>query len=154
MCTLYVISGTVAQLTCGGGQSCSGPLCPNTTVQYMCNISVPLTFTRWTIPVQQCGGVNTTSLLLRQASGFSCGSQTMTCGPFVASNVPPYGDTQCTSSFLSVTITSDLNGTLITCYNSDTNTQYLIGSATILVLCKLPLYAGCACMCYCDNVIC
>ena len=133
----------MAQLTC---RSCSGPFCPNTIVQYMCNISVPLTFTRWPIPVQQCGGVNTTSLLLPQASGIYCGIRTVTCGPFMASNVPPNGDIQCTSSMLSVIITSDLNGTLITCYNSDTNTQYLIGSATILVLCKLPygILHGCA----------
>ena len=126
----------MAQLTCGGGQSCSGPFCPNTIVWYMCNISVPLTFTRWTIPVQQCGRVNTTFLLLPQTVQSSCGISSMQCGSFQASNIPPVGDIPCTSSILSVNITSNLNGTSIICYNSDTNTQYLIGSATILVQCK------------------
>ena len=137
----------MAQLICQGGQSCSGPFCPNTIVQYMCNISVPLTFTRWTIPVQQCGGVNTTSLLLRQTAQSSCGSQSLQCGLFEASNIPPVGDIPCTSSILSVNITSELNGSSVTCYSRNTSTQYLIGSATILVLCKLLGHVNIYTMC-------
>ena len=119
----------MAQLTCPGGQSCSVPLCTNTVVQYMCNIYVPGQFTRWTVP---CG-----SLLLPQAAGSTCGSQSRQCGLFEASNVPPIGDLPCMTSTLSVNIRPELNGSSIRCDSSNTTVQYIIGSTTIFVLGKL-----------------
>ena len=124
----------MAQLTCPGGQSCSVPLCANTTVQYLCNIYVPGQFTRWTVPVTSCGS---NFLLLPQAARSDCGSQTIQCGLFEASNVPPIGDLPCTSSILSVNIRPELNGSSIRCDSSNTTVQYFIGSATIFVLGEL-----------------
>ena len=124
----------LAQLSCPDGQSCAAPLCPNTIVQYMCNISVPRVFTRWTVPVQSCGGTNTTLLLLRQSAQSNCGSQSILCGQFRASNVPPVGDTPCTSSILRVNVTQELQGASITCNSSDVNAQFFVGSAKIHVL--------------------
>ena len=131
--SLYT-SVAVAQLTCPGGQSCSVPLCTNTVVQYQCNISVPGTFTRWTVPVQSCGS---SFLLLPQAAQTNCGSQTSQCGLFEASNVPPIGDLPCTLSTLLVNLRPELNGSSIRCDSSNTTVQYFIGSATILLSCEL-----------------
>ena len=121
----------MAQLTCPGGQSCSVPLCTNTVVQYLCNIYVPGQFTRWTVP---CGQ---SFLLLPQAAGSTCGSQSRQCGLFEASNTPPIGDLPCTLSILSVNIRPELNGSSIRCDSSNTTVQYFIGSATIFVLGEL-----------------
>ena len=128
------ISVAVAQLTCPGGQSCSVPLCTNTTVQYLCNINVPGTFTRWTVPVKSCGS---SFLLLPQAAQTNCDSQTSQCRLFEASNVPPIGDFPCMTSILSVNIRPELNGSSISCDSSNTTVQYFIGSATIFVLGEL-----------------
>ena len=134
--SVLFFSVALAQLSCLGGQNCFESLCPYTNVQYACNISVPLVFTRWTVPTQSCGGTSTTLLLLRQTAQSNCGSQSIQCGLFKASNVPPIGDTPCTSSILHVSITPELNGSSITCNSSDVGAQYYIGSAEILVLCK------------------
>ena len=123
-----IISVSVAQLTCPGGQICSVPLCTNTVVQYLCNIYVPGQFTRWTVP--QC------NIQLLQTD--YCGSQSSQCGLFEASNVPPIGDLRCTTSILSVNIRPELNGSSIRCDSSNTTVQYFIGSATIFVLGELP----------------
>ena len=132
-----IISVSVAQLTCPGGQNCSVPLCTNTVVQYLCNIYVLGTFTRWTVPVQSCGS---SFLLLPQAAQTNCGSQSSQCGLFEASNVPPIGyDVPCTTSILSVNIRPELNGSSIRCDSSNTTVQYFIGSATILVLGEWPM---------------
>ena len=129
-------TGALAQLSCPDGPSCAAPLCPNTIVQYMCNISVPRVFTRWTVPVQSCGGTDTTLLLLRQSAQSNCGSQSILCGQFRAFNVPPVGDTPCTSSILHVNVTQELHETSIACNSSDVSAQFFVGSAKILVLCK------------------
>ena len=136
MCFFFFFSVALAQLSCLGGQNCFEPLCPYTSVQYACNISVPLVFTRWTVPTQSCGGTSKTLLLLSQTAQSNCGNQSIQCGLFKASNVPPIGDTPCTSSILHVSITPELNGSSITCNSSDVGAQYYIGSAEILVLCK------------------
>ena len=128
---LTIVSVSVAQLTCPGGQSCYVPLCPHTVVQYLCNIYVPGTSTRWTIPGQSCGS---NTLLLPQAAQSYCDSQSSQCGLFEASNVPPIGDVQCMISILLVNIRPELNGSSIRCYSSNTAVQNFIGSATILVL--------------------
>ena len=138
------ISVALAQLSCPDGPSCAAPLCPNTIVQYMCNISVPRVFTRWTVPVQSCGGTDTTLLLLRQSVQSNCGSQSILCGQFRASNVPPIGDAPCTSSILYVNVTQKLNESSITCNSSDVSAQFFIGSAKILVLCKPCRMQKCA----------
>lgn len=124
-----------AQLLCLGDQSCSKPFCPNTVVSYMCNTSVPHQFTRWTIPLQYCDGINATSLLLRQSALLNCGSQPVQrCGLFQAYNIPPVGDAPCTSSVLYVNITTGLNGSSIKCSMGNVSTEGSIGSITILVL--------------------
>ena len=133
---MYTNSFQMHWLSCHVQMDQAAPLCPNTIVQYMCNISVPRVFTRWTVPVQSCGGTDTTLLLLRQSAQSNCGSQSIPCGLFRASNVPPVGDTPCTSSILYVNITQKLQGSLITCNSSDASAQYFVGSAKILVLCK------------------
>ena len=130
------VSVSVAQLTCPGDRSCSVPLCPNTVVQYVCNIYVPGSFTRWTVPDQSC---ESNFLLLPQAAQTNCGSQSTQCGLFGASNVPPIGDVPCTTSILSVNIRPELNGSSIRCDSSNTTVQYFIGSATILLLGELPM---------------
>ena len=122
----------MAQLTCPGGQSCSIPLCPNTVVQYLCNIYVPGQFTRWTVP--QC------NIQLLQTD--YCDNQSIQCGLFEASNVPPIGDLRCTTSILSVNIRPELNGSSIRCDSSNTTVQYFIGSATILVLGELQCHTS------------
>ena len=124
----------MAQLTCPSGQSCSVPLCTSTIVQYLCNIYVPGTFTRWTVPVQSCGS---NFLLLPQTAQTNCGNQSTQCGLFMASNFAPNEDIPCTTSILTVNIKPELNGSSIRCDSSNTTVQYFIGSATILVLCEL-----------------
>ena len=132
--TLLDLSVAGAQLTCQNGPICSKPLCPNTVVNYTCSVPATRSFTRWTV---QCGG-NKTDLIV--SYGFCTNSNPPPCGPFVVENVPSADGSQCsTTSILSVNITSDLNGTSISCNNSDRNSQDFIGSVAVNVLCKLPV---------------
>ena len=85
----------------------------------------------------QCGG-NKTDLIV---SHVVCTiPNPPPCGPFVVEKVPSADGSQCsTTSILSVKITSDLNGTSISCNNSDNSDQDFIGSVAVNVLCKLPV---------------
>ena len=107
-------------------------------MQYVCNIYVPGTFTRWTVVFY--GSRTNTSILLPQAAQSSCGSQSTQLGLFEASNVPPIGDLRCTTSILTVNISYELSGSSIRCDSSNTTDQYYIGSATIFVLCELQCH--------------
>lgn len=111
------------------GLSCPNMLCPNSSVIYTCEITNPRGITQWTFPTGTC--TNSGDMIaLNQDTLLNCVKQVAVCGPFAATNnVPTNG--ACTTSTLSVLVTNQLNGTMITCSNAGGAYRDIIGYATI-----------------------
>ena len=128
------------QLT--GGTNCPTKICPNTAVNYTCNVGSYAGNTLWGVP--SVGGCAGTSLILAQgppAPGQSCLNtfSSATCGPYTATNTPPLiNNLFCLASTLSVVVTPAMDGLVVSCssYNTVTYATTPIGNATISVLGK------------------
>eukprot|EP00731_Ephydatia_muelleri_P009757 Em0005g343a len=137
--TLQASSLTLpCQLT--GGTSCPTMICPNTAVNYTCNVGSFAGNTLWNVPsVGVCSG---TTLLLAQGppgSGLSCltSSSSGSCGPFTMTNTPPLtSNVYCLTSTLSVVVTSAMNGLVVSCssYSPISFTTTPVGNAAISVV--------------------
>ena len=130
------------QLT--GGTSCPTMICPNTAVNYICNVGSYAGSTVWNVPsVGVCSGSPLTLVQAPLAPGQSCLSgqfSSGTCGPFTVTNTPPLtSNVYCLTSTLSVVVTSAMNGLVVSCSNylpiSFTATP--VGNATISMVGKL-----------------
>ena len=128
------------QLT--GETSCPTKICPNTAVNYTCNVSSYAGNTVWGVP--SVGGCVGTTLILAQgppAPGQSCLNtfSSGTCGPFIATNTPPLtNNLYCFNSTLSVVVTPAMDGLVVSCssYNLLTFVSTSIWTETISVLGK------------------
>ena len=128
-----------------GGTSCPTMICPNTAVNYTCNVGSYAGNTVWNVPsVGVCSG----TLTLAQAPpapGLSCltSSSSGTCGPFTVTNTPPLtSSVNCLTSTLSVVVTSAMNGLVVSCssYSILSFTTTPVGNATISVVGKYGVF--------------
>eukprot|EP00731_Ephydatia_muelleri_P009852 Em0005g438a len=127
------------QLT--GGTSCPTMICPNTAVNYTCNVGSFAGNTVWNAPsVGVCSGTTLTLTQAPLAQGQSClsgQSSSGTCGPFTVTNTPPLtSNVYCLTSTLSVVVTSAMNGLVVSCssYSQASATTTPVGNATISVV--------------------
>eukprot|EP00731_Ephydatia_muelleri_P009767 Em0005g353a len=93
------------QLT--GGTSCPTMICPNTAVNYICNVGSYAGNTLWNVPsVSVCSGTTLTLTQAPMAQVQSClsgQSSSGTCGPFTVTNTPPLtSNGYCLTSTLSM----------------------------------------------------
>eukprot|EP00731_Ephydatia_muelleri_P033076 Em0025g32a len=141
---MYVIILPASSLTLPcqltGGTSCPTMICPNTAVNYTCNVGSFAGVTLWNVPsVGVCSG---TPLSLAQGPpgpGLSCltSSSSGTCGPFTVTNTPPLtSNVYCLTSTLFVVVTSAMNGLVVSCssYSPISFTTAPVGNATISVV--------------------
>ena len=130
------------------GGSCPTMICPNTAVNYTCNVGSFAGNTNWKVPsVGVCSG---STLILAQGppvSGLSCltrKSSDATCGPFTVTNTPPLtNNTYCLTSTLSVVVTSAMNGLVVSCSSYSTTSPFTttpVGNATISVVGKYGVF--------------
>ena len=134
------------QLT--GGTSCPTMICPNTAVNYTCNVGSYAGNTVWNVPsVGECSGSTLTLAQGPPAQGLSClnSSSSGTCGPFTVTNTPPLtSNVYCLTSTLSVVVTSAMNGLVVSCssYSPISFITTPVGNATISVVGKSWVYTG------------
>ena len=144
---MYVIILPASSLTLPcqltGGTSCPTMICPNTAVNYTCNVGSFTGNTVWNVPsVGVCLG---STLLLAQGPpgpGLSCLTSSLsgTCGPFTVTNTPPLtSNVYCLTSTLSVVVTSAMNGLVVSCssYSPTSFNTTPVGNAAISVVGKL-----------------
>ena len=129
------------QLT--GGTSCPTMICPNTAVNYTCNVGSFAGNTLWNVPsVSVCSGTTLTLTQAPMAQVQSClsgQSSSGTCGPFAVTNTPPLtSNGYCLTSTLSMLVTSAMNGLVVSCssYSPISFTTTPVGNATISVVAK------------------
>ena len=120
---MYVIILPASSLTLPcqltGGTSCPTMICPNTAVNYTCNVGSFAGSTVWNVPsVGVCSGSTLTLAQGPPGPGLSCltSSSSGTCGPFTVTNTPPLtSNVYCLTSTLSVVVTSAMNGLVVSC---------------------------------------
>ena len=150
---MYVIILPASSLTLPcqltGGTSCPTMICPNTAVNYTCNVGSYAGSTLWNVPsVGVCSGSTLTLVQTPVAQGQSClsgQSSSGTCGPFTVTNTPPLtSNVYCLTSILSVVVTSAMNGLVVSCssYSPISFTTTPVGNATISVVGKSWVYTG------------
>ena len=135
-------TGSTQSLQChtASGDNCTSSTCPNTVVNYTCTI------TDWTLPIGTCP-TNVFLDKIRQSqlvSGTCAAQLTSTCGPCRAYSIQSFDPTYCLSSILTVNITAAMNGSTLTCSNTNfffnTVITTVISSATIYVVGMLFAY--------------
>ena len=150
---MYVIILPASSLTLPcqltGGTSCPTMICPNTAVNYSCNVGSFAGSTVWNVSsVGMCSGSPLTLVQAPLAQGQSClsgQSLSSTCGPFTVTNTPPLtSNGYCLTSTLSVVVTSAMNGLVVSCssYTQASGTTAPVGNATISVVGKSWVYTG------------
>ena len=149
---MYVIILPASSLTLPcqltGGTSCPTMICPNTAVNYTCNVGSFTGSTVWNVlSVGVCSGSPLSLVQAPLAQGQSClsgQSSSGTCGPFTVTNTPPLTNIFCLTSTLSVVVTSAMNGLVVSCstYSQASATTIPVGNATILVVGKSWVYTG------------
>ena len=120
------------------GTSCPKTVCPNTTLQFICNVEKRQRgYTVWLLPngtCEQSDYLSHNRIALLQPAHAGCNpissSQHGTCGPFYAETVASSG---CVNSSLSVTATQALNGTDIKCMNYNGSYLFPVGNTTLSV---------------------
>ena len=138
---IFSSTGSTQSLPChtASGDNCTSSICPNTVVTYTCIItSGPGGLTDWILPTGTCPSYLRDMIRLSQYLSGHCGAQgNSTCGPYRAYSILPSSDpTYCLSSILTMNITAAMNGTTVTCFNTnDLNASIttLISSTTISV---------------------
>eukprot|EP00731_Ephydatia_muelleri_P009726 Em0005g312a len=142
---MYVIIHPASSLTLScqltGGTSCPTMICPNTAVNYTCNVGSYAGVTLWNVSsVGVCSGSTLTLTQAPLAQGQSClsgQSSSGTCGPFTVTNTPPLtSNVYCLTSTLSVVVTSAMNGLVVSCSNYSLSSFITtpVGNATISVV--------------------
>ena len=149
---MYVIILSASSLTLPcqltGGTSCPTMICPNTAVNYTCNVGNFAGSTLWNVPsVGVCSGFTLSLAQGPPQLGLSCltSSSSGTCGPFTVINTPPVtSNVYCLTSTLSVVVTSAMNGLVVSCssYSPISFTITPVGNATISVVGKSWVYTG------------
>ena len=122
---MFFSPGSTQSLSChtASGDNCTSSICPNTVVTYTCTITSGTAggYTDWTLPTGTCPD-NDKIRLLQLVSG-SCSAVgsgvPSTCGPYRASSIQSSDLTYCLSSILNVTITAAMNGSTVTCSNTN-----------------------------------
>ena len=139
----HSIAGKPEYLVCqlNNGVSCPKAICPDTTLNYICNIEEQqLGYTIWLPPNGTCTNRYYERIFLLQPKYGGCNpsssSQHGSCGPFTAQNVASSG---CINSSLSVVATQGLNGAVIRCMNYDGISLFPIGNATISIAGELSV---------------
>ena len=157
MRSVFFSSGSTQSLPChtASGDNCSSSICPNTVVTYTCTISgAPAGLTDWNLPTGTCP-TNTypDKIRLSQFVSFGqCAAQgsgvPSLCGPFRASSIQPSSGTNCLSSILTVSITVAMNGSTVTCSNTDimSSATTVVSMATINVVGMLFICAHVVCI--------
>ena len=118
------------------GTSCPKAVCPNTTLNFICNIETQqLGHTIWLLPNGTCRALRDDDRIgLLQPIYAGCNpsssSQHGTCGPFSAQTVATSG---CVNSSLSVIATQQLNGAEVKCMNYGGHNYSPVGNATISI---------------------
>ena len=128
------------QLT--GGTNCPTMICPNTAVNYTCNVGSFAGYTVWNVPsVGVCSGSTLSLAQGPPGPGLSCltSSSSDTCGPFTVTNTPLTSNVYCLTSTLSVVVTSAMNVLVISCssYSPSSATPITVGNAAISVVGEL-----------------
>ena len=148
---MYVIILPASSLTLPcqltGGTSCPTMICPNTAVNYTCNVGSSVgNYTNWKVPsVGVCSGTTLSLAQGQLAEGLSCLTRksSITCGPFTVTNTPPLtSNVYCLTSTLSVVVTSAMNGLVVSCssFSQASNTSTPVGNATISVVGKYGVF--------------
>ena len=142
---LFFYTGSIQSLSChtASGDNCTSSICPNTVVTYTCTITsgTPAGYTDWTLPTGTCPS-NTfpDKIRLSQLVSGSCSAQGQTgistCGPYRASSIQSSDPIYCLSSILTVNVTAAMNGSTVTCSNTNlfnTSITDVVSSASITV---------------------
>ncbi|KAL5500657.1 hypothetical protein EMCRGX_G012251 [Ephydatia muelleri] len=118
---------------------------PNTVVTYTCTITngTAAGLTDWALPNGTCPtNAFPNKIRLSQFVSGQCTAQvTSTCGPYAAYSIQSSDPTYCLSSILNVTITAAMNGSTVTCYNTNYLNSSITGvvfSATINIVATPP----------------
>ena len=123
MCSFFFSTGSTQSLSSN----------PNTGMTYTCTITsgTAAGLTDWTLPTGTCPtNAFPDKIRLSQFVSGACVAQvTNTCGPYTASSIQSSDPTYCLSSILTVNITAAMNGSTVTC----SNTNYLNASITGVV---------------------
>ena len=128
-CCLFFFPGSTQSLPChtASGDNCTSSICPNTVVTYTCTITsgTAAGLTDWTLPTGTCpGNAYPDKIRLSQLVTGLCSPQgsfgaPRICGPYRANSIRSSDPTYCLSSILSVNITAAMNGSTLTCFNTD-----------------------------------
>ena len=130
---MFASTGSTQSLSCytASGDNCTSSICPNTVVNYTCTISgTPGGYTDWILLTGTCpqNSFPDTIRLSQFVTGLCSFLLTSTCGPYTALSILPSNSTHCLSSVLTVTVTAAMDGSTVTC--SNTNQQS--GSTTVV----------------------
>ena len=143
MRSLFFSPGSTQSLPChtASGDNCTSSICPNTVVTYTCTITsgTPAGLTDWTLPTGTCPtNAFPDKIRLSQYVSQQCAAQlASTCGPYRANSIQSSDPTYCLSSILTVNITAAMNGSTVTCSNTNlfnTSITTVISMATINVI--------------------
>ena len=157
MRSVFFSPGSTQSFPChtASGDNCTSSICPNTVVTYTCTISgAPAGLTDWNLPTGTCPTNNyPDKIRLSQFVSFGqCAAQgsgiSSLCGPFRASSIQPSSGTNCLSSILTVSITVAMNGSTVTCSNTDfiTSATTVVSMATTNVVGMLFICAHVVCV--------
>ena len=136
-------TGSTQSLPChtASGDNCTSSICPNTVVTYTCTITsgTAAGLTDWTLPTGTCPtNFIRDKIRLSQSAIIGCpAAVSSTCGPYTASSLPPSDPIYCLSSILTVNVTAAMNGSTVTCSNTNlfnTSISTVVSSATINVV--------------------
>ena len=135
---IFFSLGSTQILPChtASGDNCTSSICPNTEVNYTCTITngTAAGLTDWTLPTGTCTNNEYPDMirLSQFVSTAQCAAQgsgvSSMCGPYRASSIQPSSGTNCLSSILTVSITTAMNGSTVTCNNT-----YFMSSASTVV---------------------
>ena len=136
----FTLSASPQTLQCQltGGTSCPTMICPNTAVNYICNVGSYAGKTEW--KAGACSATSQPPFSLSQGppgSGQDCltTASLVKCGPFTATNTPPFiNNIYCLISTLSFVVTQAMNGLVVECSSfpfTPSFTATPIGNATI-----------------------
>ena len=141
----FFSTGSIRSLPChtASGDNCTSSICPNTVVIYTCTITsgTAAGYNDWNLPIGTCPS-NTfpDKIRLSQLVSGSCSAQGQTgistCGPYRASSIQSSDPIYCLSSILTVNVTAAMNGSTVTCSNTNlfnTSITDVVSSASITV---------------------
>ena len=146
---MFFSPGSTQSLPChtASGDNCTSSICPNTVVTYTCTITsgTPAGYTDWTLPTGTCRNNTFFPDMIRLSqyvSNGDCSAQGETgvssiCGgPYRAYSIRSSDPSYCLSSILTVNITAAMNGSTVTCCNTNNinSNSTVVSMATINVV--------------------